>query len=54
MTLCKISQIWQKASKTDSLFCKNVSPQAWNVTEKDTITGVFMWKYLYESVSFLF
>ena len=53
LRFCKTSQILQNTSNMESLFCKTVSPQACNCTKKSTITGVFLWIYLFENI-FLF
>ena len=50
MKFYKMSQISQKISNMDSLFRKTVSPEAWNLTKKDTITRVFPLIYLCECI----
>ena len=42
MKFCKTSQISQKPSEMEFLFCKIVSPQGCNCTKKDSITGIFL------------
>ena len=54
MTFCKTSQILQKTFNIESFLRKTVNSQACNCTKKGTITGAFLWMYLWEYIfSFL-